>query len=88
MVSKTLNGFRAVRYCDSRRIYYVIEREDGYVAISDDGAVRLLVELKAFPVTFCHEHNPSMPPVVRARFEGKPTFAEWWAAQQSAREER
>lgn len=80
-MNKIPNGFRAVRYCDSRRIYYVTEHEHGFEAISDDGEARLMVEPKAFKVTFCREHNPDMPPVVRARFEGKPTFAEWWAAR-------
>ena len=80
-MSKTPTGFRAVRYCDSRRVYYVIEREHDFEAVSDDGNVRLLVEPKAFKITFCREHNPDMPPVVRARFEGKQSFAEWWEAK-------
>lgn len=84
-MSKTPNGFRAVRYCDSRRIYYVTEREHYFEAISDDGKVRLIVKPKAFKVTFCREHNPDMPPVVCARFQGKPTFAEWWAARSKER---
>lgn len=75
-MSKTPDGFRAVRYCDSQRIYYVTEQtEDGWFK------VKLLVEPKAFKVTFCREHHPSMPPAVCARFEGKPTFTEWWAAR-------
>ena len=80
-MNKIPNGFRAVRYCDSRRIYYVTEHENGFEAISDDGKARLMVEPKAFKVTFCREHNPDMPPAVCARFQGKPTFAEWWAAR-------
>lgn len=81
-MSKTPDGFRAVRYCDSQRIYYVTEQEDGcFKAVSDDGKVKLLVEPKAFKVTFCREHHPSMPPAVCARFEGKPSFSEWWAAR-------
>ena len=82
-MSKTPDGFRAVRYCDSQRIYYVTEQpEDGWFkATSDDGKVKLLVEPKAFKVTFCREHHPSMPPAVCARFEDKPTFSEWWAAR-------
>lgn len=81
-MSKTPNGFRAVRYCDSQRIYYVIEQEDGcFKAVSDDGARAFIVEPKAFKVTFCHEHRPEMPPAVRARFEGKPTLSEWWEAK-------
>lgn len=80
---KTPDGFRAVRYCDSQRIYYVTEQaEDGWLkATSDDGKVKLLVEPKAFKVTFCREHHPSMPPAVCARFEGKPTFTKWWEAK-------
>lgn len=80
---KTPDGFRAVRYCDSQRIYYVTEHtEDGWLkATSDDGKVKLLVEPKAFKVTFCREHHPSMPPAVCARFEDKPTFSEWWTAR-------
>lgn len=80
---KTPNGFRAVRYCDSIHIYYVIEQaEDGcFNATSDDGKVKLLVEPKAFKVTFCREYNPDMPPAVCTRFEDKPTFTEWWAAR-------
>lgn len=83
-MSKTPNGFRAVRYCDSNRIYYCTEEEDGWFkTTSDDGKVKLLVEPKAFKVTFCREHNPDMPPVVRARFVGKSSFSEWWAARQT-----
>ena len=82
MASKTPDGFRAVRYCDSRRIYYVTEGEHDFEATSDDGKVRLLVEPKAFKITFCREHNPAMPPVVCARFVDKPSFAAWWDAQQ------
>lgn len=79
---KTPNGFRAVRYCDSQRIYYVTEQEDGcFKAVSDDGKIGLMVEPKAFKVTFCREHNPDMPPAVCARFEDKPTFSEWWTAK-------
>ena len=82
MNSKTPDGFRAVRYCDSQRIYYVTEQEDGcFKATSDDGKVKLLIEPKAFKVTFCREHHPSMPPAVCARFEDKPTFSEWWTAR-------
>lgn len=52
MTSKTPDGFRAVRYCDSQRIYYVTEQaEDGWFkATSDDGKVKLLVDPKAFAV--------------------------------------
>ncbi|WP_297891737.1 hypothetical protein [uncultured Desulfovibrio sp.] len=82
-MSKTPNGFRAVRYCDSHRIYYVTEQvEDGWFNVtSDDGKVKLLVDPKAFKVTFCREYNPNMPQAVCARFEGKPTFTEWWTAR-------
>lgn len=78
---KTPDGFRAVRYCDSQRIYYVTEQaEDGWFkATSDDGKAKLLVEPGAFKKLFCREHHPSMPPAVCARFEGKPSFSEWWA---------
>lgn len=84
-MSKTPDGFRAVRYCDSQRIYYCIEQaEDGcFKATSDDGKVKLLVEPKAFKVTFCREYNPSMPPAVCARFDGKPSFSQWWNARQT-----
>ena len=80
---KSPNGFRAVRYCDSIHIYYVIEQaEDGcFNATSDDGKVGLMVEPGAFKKLFCREHNPDMPPAVCARFEGKPSFSEWWAAR-------
>ena len=81
-MSKIPNGFRAVRYCDSHRIYYVFEHRDGcFKATSEDGKVSIMVEPKAFKVTFCREHHPSMPPAVCARFEDKPTFSEWWAAR-------
>lgn len=83
-MTRTPNGFRAVRYCDSRHIYYCRELDGGAIeSVSDDGDVQTLHDPKTFRVMFCHEHRPEMPPVVRARFEGKPTFAEWWAAQQS-----
>ena len=37
-MSKTPNGFRAVRYCDSIHIYYIEQTEDGRLnATSDDG---------------------------------------------------
>ena len=81
-MSKTSNGFRAVRYCDSIHIYYIEQTADGRLnATSDDGKVKLLVEPKAFKMTFCREYNPNMPPAVCARFEGKPTFTEWWTAR-------
>ena len=82
-MSKTPDGFRAVRYCDSQRIYYVIEQaEDGcFKTESDDCKLGFLVEPGAFKKLFCREHSPDMPPVVCARFEGKPTFSEWWAAR-------
>lgn len=80
-MAKTPDGFRAVRYCDSIHIYYVIEQaEDGcFRAESDDNKPGFLVEPGAFKKLFCREHSQDMPPAVCARFEGKPTFAEWWA---------
>ena len=87
-MSKTPTGFRAVRYCDSRRVYYCAEEEDGcFKVTSDDGKVRLLVEPGAFKKLFCQEYSESMPPVVRARFDGKPSFAAWWNTQQKTRGE-
>ncbi|KAF5089811.1 hypothetical protein DSECCO2_25870 [anaerobic digester metagenome] len=80
MASKTPNGFRAVRYCDSHRIYYVFEHRDGcFKATSEDGKVSIMVEPEAFKKLFCREHHPDMPLAVRTRFEGKPAFSEWWA---------
>ncbi len=81
-MSKIPNGFRAVRYCDSIHIYYCTEEEDGcFKTESDDGKLGFLVEPGAFKKLFCREHSPDMPPAVCARFEGKPTFSEWWAAR-------
>lgn len=81
-MSKTPNGFRAVRYCDSIHIYYIEQTEDGRLnATSDDGRVGLSVEPGAINKLFCREYSPDMPPAVCARFDGKPTFSEWWAAR-------
>lgn len=79
---KTPSGFRAVRYCDSIHIYYCVEEEGGcFRAASDDGTIGLIVEPGAFKKLFCREYSQDMPPAVCARFEGKPTFTEWWAAR-------
>ena len=37
-MSKTPNGFRAVRYCDSIHIYYIEQTEDGRLNATNDFA--------------------------------------------------
>lgn len=81
------DGFRAVKFSDSQRIYYCWEENGETHAESHNHKFHFVVEQKkSFNRLFCHEHSPEMPPAVKARFEGKPTFAQWWDAKNEAKQ--
>lgn len=85
--SRMLAGFRAVRMRGKTEVVYCVERKgkidsccttsgkevDVYAA---DGS-KVTLTSKEFSATHVLEHAP-MPPAVKAMFEGKPSFAEWW----------
>ena len=88
---KRPNGFRAVRMRGKTEVVYCVERlghmsggmredsqrVDVYAA---DGSKQCM-SASAFNATHAREYSP-MPDAVRAIFQGKPSFAEWWDARQ------
>lgn len=83
---KTPNGFRAVRMRGKTEVVYCVEHKEftiGKVVVrnvfqvwAEDG-MEELHPTSSFNSMFTREYSP-MPPAVRARFEGKPSFSEWW----------
>lgn len=90
-MSKTPNGFRAVRMRGKTEIVYCVERKGGIDSccttsggevdvVRADGVLLSTLTSKDFNQAYAREYSP-MPDAVRAIFQGKPTFAEWWAAK-------
>lgn len=85
---KRPNGFRAVRMRGKTEVVYCVEKTveqrlcrpmqvvDTFTA---DGAF-IQLAIQAFNATHAREYSP-MPDAVRAMFNGKPSFAEWWDAR-------
>ena len=80
-------GFRAVRTRGKTEVVYCVERKgkvDSCCTTSGkevdvyayDGS-RSTLNSKCFNLTHAVEHAP-MPPAVKAMFDGKPSFNEWW----------
>ncbi len=46
----------------------------------EDGVLLSTLTSKDFNQAYAREYSP-MPDAVRAMFDGKPTFTEWWAAK-------
>lgn len=88
-------GFRAVRMRGKTEVVYCVEWKgkidscstatvkevDVYAA---DGS-KITLTSKKFNTLHAVEHSP-MPPAVKALFEGKPSFAEWWDAKNEAKQ--
>ena len=86
------DGFRAVRMRGKTEVVYCVERKgeidsccttsgkevDVYSA---DGSKATLPS-KKFNAAYALEHA-ELPTVVKALFDGKPSFAEWWDARAS-----
>lgn len=86
--SRRPDGFRAVRYTGDTAVFYCWEQDGEMVAEREDHTKRISFEArKSFSSRFCHESHPALPDAVRARFEGKPSFEEWWAERAVARRE-
>ena len=88
---KRPNGFRAVRMRGKTEVVYCVERKGeidsccttsggGVDVYSADGGKQTMIA-KMFNATHAREYSP-MPDAVRAMFQGKPSFAEWWEARQ------
>ena len=84
------DGFRAVRMRGKTEVVYCVGKEarakmnglnkqelqgdtDVYAV---DGTIMTLTKAQ-FAASYVFEHAP-MPPAVKALFEGKPSFAQWW----------
>lgn len=91
-MNKTPSGFRAVRMRGKTEVVYCVDRAeqakmnginkqevssdvDVYAA---DGSELVQCTTAQFNAMFTREHSP-MPDAVRAMFDDKPTFSEWWA---------
>lgn len=90
-MSKTPNGFRAVRMRGKTEVVYCVERKGevdsccttsgGEVNVYFESGRKESMSTKVFQATHVREYAP-MPSAVRAMFEGKPSFAEWWASKE------
>lgn len=91
------DGFRAVRMRGKTEVVYCIGKEarakmnglnkqelhgdtDVYAA---GGTITTLTKAE-FAACYLVEHSP-MPAAVKALFDGKPSFAEWWDAKNEAK---
>ena len=89
---KRPNGFRAVRMRGKTEVVYCVEMpKRGYGSIERGAIVidtytadgsKQAMSANTFNATHAREYSP-MPDAVRAMFDGKPSFAEWWDARQS-----
>ena len=85
------NGFRAVRMRGKTEVVYCVERKGevdsccttsgGEVDVYSTDGSKQGMSAKAFNATHAREYSP-MPDAVRAMFQGKPSFAEWWDGRQ------
>lgn len=87
-MSKIPSGFRAVRMRGKTEVVYCIEHK-GIIdsccttsgreidVYSADGS-KLTMSASVFFASYASEYSP-MPDAVRAMFQGKPSFAQWWA---------
>ena len=87
---KRPNGFRAVRMRGKTEVVWCVERKgeidsccttsgSEFDVYSADGDKQTM-SAKTFNATHAREYSP-MPDAVRAMFQGKPSFAEWWDAR-------
>ena len=86
-MSKTPNGFRAVRMRGKAEVVYCVERKgkidsccttsgseiDVYSA---DGG-KITMSTRSFFASYVSEYSP-MPDYVRSTIEDRPNFAQWW----------
>lgn len=90
---KRPNGFRAVRMRGKTEVVYCVERKGeidsccttsgGEVdVIRADGTLMNTLTSKDFKQAYAREYSP-MPDAVRAMFNGKPSFAEWWDGKEN-----
>ena len=78
---KRPNGFRAVRMRGKTEVVYCVEHECGELDVyAADGSKQGMIA-KIFHANYTKEYSP-MPDSVRAMFQGKPSFAEWWDGRQ------
>ena len=87
------DGFRAVRMRGKTEVVYCVEHKEFTVGRATacnitqvwtlDGQEELHPR-SSFTFMFAHEYAP-MPPAVKAMFDGKPTFTEWWDAKTEAK---
>lgn len=82
------HGFRAVRRLGKTEVVYCVEwlstmhgNEQVVDVYTADGSKERWPQRK-FKAAFVREYSP-MPDAVRAMFEGKPSFEEWWADSQA-----
>lgn len=80
MYTRRPDGFRAVRMRGKTEVVYCVEH-DKQVDVFDVYGKWQSLPINAFRVSYAREYSP-MPDAVRVMFEGKPTFAEWWAARE------
>ena len=78
---KRPNGFRAVRMRGKTEVVWCVEHECGELDVYAADGSKQGMSAKAFNATHAREYSP-MPDAVRAMFQGKPSFTEWWDARQ------
>ena len=86
---KRPNGFRAVRMRGKTEVVYCVEKtveqrlckpQNIVETFTADGAY-ITFTVQAFNANHAREHS-TMPDAVRAMFQSKPSFAEWWDGRQ------
>lgn len=77
---KRPNGFRAVRMRGKTEVVYCVERKGEADVYTTDGSKQTMSD-KIFRANYAREYL-LMPDAVRAMFDRKPSFAEWWDARQ------
>ena len=78
---KRPNGFRAVRMRGKTEVVYCVEHECGELDVYAEDGSKQSMSAKVFNAIHAREYSP-MPDAVRAMFQGKPSFAEWWDSRQ------
>lgn len=97
MYTRRPDGFRAVRMRGKTEVVYCIGKEarakmnglnkqelQGDTDVYAAGEPTKTLTKAEFAASYAVEHTP-MPPAVKALFEGKPSFAEWWDAKNEAK---
>ena len=87
MYTRRPAGFRAVRMRGKTEVVYCVEHKgkidscctttEKEVDVYTAGGSKTTLPSKKFNAAYALEYA-ELPPVVKALFEGKPSFAEWW----------